>query len=239
MMRHRWTILVLVALSVAALDQWTKYLAVRHLTPAFAPGGAAAPGPGEAAIVPEKPATDLKAAGLARLTVWEKTVRFYRHVEHPCRGAWGACPTVAVVPGFWNWRYVENPGAAFGFLVNAPEAFRRPFFMIISLLALVFIIGYFRKPEAARPMIIWALSLISGGALGNAIDRIHLSYVIDFIDWYVGTRHWPTFNVADAAITTGVGLVLLEQLLDWRRSKRAAPAPDAKQSAAEAPPPAA
>jgi signal peptidase II len=66
-----------------------------------------------------------------------------------------------------------------------------------------------------------ALALVFGGALGNLVDRLHLTYVIDFIDWHVGDAHWPTFNVADAAITVGVGLLMLEWLREARQARGA------------------
>jgi lipoprotein signal peptidase len=62
--------------------------------------------------------------------------------------------------------------------------------------------------------------LISGGAIGNLIDRIRLGYVIDFIEWYAGNLRWPTFNIADSAISTGVALIVLGMLVDLFRSKK-------------------
>lgn len=185
-MSRKWWFLVGIGLFVLLLDQWSKFMAVKHLTPGLAGTSGA----------------------LAEITA------FYGEVEHPCRAAGPGCPTIEVVDGFWYWRYVQNPGAAWGFLRDAPESIRVPFFFIISVAAIVFIIAFFRRLNPDQYLTIVALSLVFGGAVGNFIDRIHLNYVIDFIDWYIGTYHWPTFNVADSAISCGVALLMIEWIRD-------------------------
>jgi signal peptidase II len=118
-------------------------------------------------------------------------------------------PAVDVINGFFQFRYVENPGAAWGFLASAPESFRSPFFICVSLLAISFIMYFFhRLAPSARAMIV-SLSLILGGAMGNFIDRLRYKYVVDFIHWYYKDNYWPTFNVADVGISVGVGLMVL------------------------------
>jgi len=174
-----------IGLFVLLLDQWSKFMAVKHLTPGLE-----------------------GTSGLSAVTA------FYGDVEHPCRGARLGCPTIEVVDGFWYWRYVQNPGAAWGFLRDAPESIRIPFFFLVSVAAIIFIFAFFRKLNEDQYLTIVALSLVFGGAVGNFIDRIHLSYVIDFIDWYIGTYHWPTFNVADSAISCGVALLMIEWVRD-------------------------
>ncbi|NJK88953.1 MAG: signal peptidase II [Myxococcales bacterium] len=150
-------------------------------------------------------------------------------MEHPCRGAGLDCPTLEVVDGFWYWRYVQNPGAAWGVLRDAPENLRVPFFFFVSVAAIVFILAFFRKLEDQQHLTIVALSLVFGGAIGNFIDRIHLSYVIDFIDWYIGTYHWPTFNIADSAISCGVVLLMIEWIRDAVRGGSKADAPSTEK----------
>lgn len=206
-MANKWKILILVAAAVLFVDQWTKYLAVEQLTPAIAQpqvGGA------------------LSAAERERLlearSFSDKLGAFWS-TQHPCRTPLARCPPVDFMPG-WSWRYVENPGAAWGFLAGASESVRVPFFLGISLAALVFIVVFLRKMSDTQRLTALALSSIFGGAIGNFVDRIHLNYVIDFIDWHVGTSHWPTFNVADAAISTGVGLLMLEWLLDAKKARK-------------------
>ncbi len=221
---RRWKILIGLGLGLAVADQWTKYLAVKHLTPGIAAARAGDVGP----LSPDRIA-ELNA----EIGLFEGLGSFYFEVRHPCRRPAAYCPSVEVVPGFWNHRYVENPGAAWGLLANASESIRVPFFLLVSLGAVVFIIAFFRKLSDDQHLTIWALALVFGGAIGNLIDRLHLSYVVDFIDWYVGTAHWPTFNVADAGISTGVGLLLLEWVLDAVRARKSKVEPGAPPKPAD------
>ena len=99
---------------------------------------------------------------------------------------------------------------------KVPETFRFPFFLGVSILAIFFIPYLYRKTPADQRLMIYALPFVLSGAIGNLLDRLIYRYVIDFIDWYVVVggleRHWPTFNVADAAIVIGIGLMLLQML---------------------------
>lgn len=128
--------------------------------------------------------------------------------EHPARAE-----VVAVVDNFWHFRYVENPGAAWGFLAGANSALRTPFFICVSLLAMSFIWLWFKRSTPEQRLLRVTLGLVFGGAIGNFVDRIRLGYVIDFIDWHYYEHAWPTFNVADSAITVGVVMLLLDMLL--------------------------
>ncbi|MFQ5533007.1 MAG: signal peptidase II [Candidatus Methylomirabilales bacterium] len=119
---------------------------------------------------------------------------------------------IPVIPSFFNLTYVLNPGAAFGFLSDAPAALRGPFFTGISILAAVFIIYYRSAHRQMNLLSSLALSLILGGALGNLVDRFRLGMVVDFLDFYYAGYHWPAFNVADSAITVGVALMVFELL---------------------------
>lgn len=118
--------------------------------------------------------------------------------------------SVRIIPGFFDLTYVRNPGAAFGFLAGAPGMWRSIFFISVSLIALAVIIALVRQTRDRLPLI--AFALIGGGAVGNLIDRVRFGEVVDFIDWYYRTYHWPTFNIADSAITLGVGLLAIEML---------------------------
>lgn len=115
-----------------------------------------------------------------------------------------------VIEGFFNITYVRNPGAAFSFLADAPAAFRSIFFVTVTSLAILCILYYIAKDKFEDPLMTFGLSLIMSGAVGNLIDRVRLGEVVDFIDVYVGSYHWPAFNVADSAITMGAFLLLLE-----------------------------
>ncbi|OGP13488.1 MAG: signal peptidase II [Deltaproteobacteria bacterium GWA2_54_12] len=113
---------------------------------------------------------------------------------------------VEAVPGFFNLVYYRNPGAAFGILNRS--GFSGKLILIgISIGALVLIASMVRGSKDR--LYTWALSLIAGGAAGNLVDRIRQGSVVDFLDFHISGHHWPAFNVADSAITAGVGLALL------------------------------
>ncbi|MBM4271062.1 MAG: signal peptidase II [Deltaproteobacteria bacterium] len=118
--------------------------------------------------------------------------------------------TFPVIGGFFNITYVRNPGAAFGFLSDASPGFRSVFFVAVTCLAIILVLYYIVKSTAEEPRVILSLSLILSGALGNLVDRVRFGEVIDFIDVYIGSHHWPAFNVADSAITIGAFLLLIE-----------------------------
>jgi signal peptidase II len=107
---------------------------------------------------------------------------------------------------------VHNTGAAFGLLAGQPSILRTSFFLGVSFLAMGVVLWMlFRLPPDQKVEHV-ALSLIFGGALGNVIDRARLGEVIDFIDVYYRSYHWPAFNVADSAITIGVILLMYRVL---------------------------
>lgn len=118
--------------------------------------------------------------------------------------------SITIINGFFNFTYVQNPGAAFGFLATSPEFFRETFFYIIPPLAMVLIL-YFLKTVANNDKIqIVALSFVFGGALGNYIDRLRVRYVIDFLDFHIQHKYsWPAFNIADSAIVCGIIVLFL------------------------------
>ena len=122
--------------------------------------------------------------------------------------------TLPIITGFFNLTYVQNKGAAFGLLSQAHPSFRVPFFIIVPLIALLTIVYVFRKIPDNDAKLSVALSLVISGAIGNLIDRLTLGYVVDFLDfhWQWG-YHFPAFNVADSAICIGVGLIMLDLLL--------------------------
>lgn len=118
--------------------------------------------------------------------------------------------SITIIPGFFNFTYVRNFGAAFGFLANSDPSFRQLFFMAMPPIALLIILLILRGVKDSDTKQVIALSSIFGGAIGNYIDRLRLRYVIDFLDFHVGGRwSWPAFNIADSAIVGGVILLLL------------------------------
>jgi len=110
---------------------------------------------------------------------------------------------------FFKLTYVHNTGAAFSFLSEA-GGWQRWFFAGLALVISVIIAVWLSRLEKYETLLAVSLSLILGGAVGNLIDRLAYGYVIDFLDVYYGTWHWPAFNIADSAITLGVALMLLE-----------------------------
>ena len=121
-----------------------------------------------------------------------------------------------VIKGFFNLRYVENCASAFGLMGGVPESFRFPFFIVVSIAALMFIPYLYRQTPSNQRLMLYGLPFILGGAIGNLLDRVIFRYVIDFIEWYVTIggreRHWPTFNIADAAIVVGIVLMVLQMV---------------------------
>lgn len=124
-----------------------------------------------------------------------------------------------VIDGLFNITYLRNKGAAFSFLANA--SWRLPFFILVSLIAVVAIMIAFNKLRDDQRFAAFSLTLIFSGAIGNLIDRVRLGEVIDFLDVYWKSHHWPAFNVADSAICVGVALLALDMMLEERRLKNA------------------
>ena len=118
-----------------------------------------------------------------------------------------------VIPGLFDLVYVTNTGAAFGFLAGSKNLLRQLFFVGVAIVALVVIVYAYGHLKRQGKIFVYALGLIGGGAIGNLIDRLRFGSVVDFLDFYLGSYHWPAFNAADSAITVGVGLFLLGTLL--------------------------
>ncbi len=116
--------------------------------------------------------------------------------------------SIPVIDNFFNLTYIRNTGAAFGILAGSAAAFRLPFLMIFSLLAIGFIIVMLRRLPERETGLISALAFILGGAIGNLIDRFAYGEVIDFLDLYWANYHWPAFNIADSFITVGVTITV-------------------------------
>ncbi|HCP46850.1 MAG TPA: signal peptidase II [Deltaproteobacteria bacterium] len=149
-----------------------------------------------------------------------------------------------VIPGFFNLTYQENRGAAWGILADAE--YRLPFFVVVTIIAFVVILGYYRNLKEDEGLMAWSLLSIFAGALGNFIDRLSPRHsVTDFLDFYasgwaapiarkiIGHNHWPSFNVADSCITIGVVLFAYHAIVLEVRTRKAAKAAPADESAAE------
>ncbi len=117
-----------------------------------------------------------------------------------------------IIPNVLDFTHVQNTGAAFGLLNAADFPYKSAVMIVIAALALVAISLYARQLGTHEQLSRYGLALILGGAFGNLIDRALSGYVVDFVDVYWGDAHFWAFNVADAAITMGAVLVLLEML---------------------------
>ena len=125
---------------------------------------------------------------------------------------------------FDDWltlQLVYNPGAAFGIHVGA---YSRWVFLVLAIVALIVLSSMVRHTKPGDNMRLIALGLVCGGAVGNLIDRIHSSRgVVDFVDVGIGVHRWPTFNVADAAVTVGAILLALVLLREGQQEEGSGP----------------
>lgn len=143
-------------------------------------------------------------------------------------------PAIVLVNNHLSLTLAYNRGGAWGLFQNEREIVRRPFFLMVSCVAILFIVSLYGKLVSGQRALRWGLPLVLGGALGNLSDRIIRSSVIDFVDFRANwietmnhgigklahgwgiTDHWPTFNVADVSICVGVGLMALDMFISKR-----------------------
>lgn len=200
-----WIFLAVVAVGTAALDLWSKGWALGRLSRA----------------VPNPPPLCAPPPGRPNID--------YLMQRQPS-------DTVTLIRDYLDLTYAENCGGAWGLLHGANESVRKPFFLLVTIGAIGFIIHLYRGLERGQTAMKIALPLVLGGAVGNLVDRVRLGYVVDFIHMHWKHRsHWPTYNIADIAITVGIGLMLLEYILAPRReaqARKAAKAAEAPSTAA-------
>lgn len=122
-----------------------------------------------------------------------------------------------IIEGFFNFTYVRNTGAAWGMLGGYTHILTA-----ISIVMLILMILFRRSFLNDTWPHRLALGLMVGGIVGNLMDRMRQGWVTDFLDFYIGTWHWPCFNIADAAICTGVGIYLLTGFLEQRQASSSA-----------------
>ena len=128
------------------------------------------------------------------------------------RSAMAQHQSVEVIPAFFSLTRVHNFGAAFGLMNNAEFPYKDVVLAVIAAAALAGLASYGATLPAGQRLARVGLALIVGGAAGNLIDRIRSGYVVDFVDVYWRDWHFWAFNVADAAITIGVSLMILDLL---------------------------
>jgi len=126
--------------------------------------------------------------------------------------------SMSIVPGLFNLTLLHNYGAAFSFLADQP-GWQRWFFTITSIIISVVLLVWLKRLKEQEKMLAIALALVLGGALGNLWDRITLGYVVDFLDVYYKTWHWPAFNIADSAISIGAVLLIIDSFFSGNKEK--------------------
>ncbi len=124
-----------------------------------------------------------------------------------------------LVPGFFDLTYVQNTGVAFGMFASSSSPFRVVLLSGFAVAAAVIVVIYSVQSPVSQRLLQTALALILGGALGNLYDRLLYGYVVDFLDFYLWAYSWPTFNIADTAISVGVGILAMEVIRDEIRSR--------------------
>ena len=155
----------------------------------------------------------LKAYGMAALVV-----ALDRFTKWLVETNVSAMDTYRVIPGFFDIVHSRNRGVAFGIFNDSTSEWRTAMLIVLSVAAVIFVSAMLWRPERLDRTSRWGLALILGGAAGNVIDRIAWGQVTDFLEFYVGSYHWPTFNVADSAIVIGSGLLLVELLRPKRQA---------------------
>ena len=125
--------------------------------------------------------------------------------------------THRVIPGFFDIVHSQNRGVAFGLFNDGVSEWRTPLLLLFSLAAVVIVAVILWNAERLDRLSLAGFSLILGGAAGNVFDRLVWGRVTDFLEFYVGDYHWPTFNIADSAIVIGSGLLLIELLRPKRQ----------------------
>jgi len=117
--------------------------------------------------------------------------------------------TIGVIDNFFIIRFVKNKGAVWGMFSQSAHTIIPKVITGLSIVALAAVLYFFLKMETRCKLELFALSAIIGGAVGNIIDRLYQGYVVDFLDFFISSHHWPTFNVADMFISIGVFFLII------------------------------
>ncbi|MDA3918125.1 MAG: signal peptidase II [Deltaproteobacteria bacterium] len=115
---------------------------------------------------------------------------------------------IIVIKNFFNITHILNPGGAFGFFASISPGVRKFLFLFVYSIVALLILWFYKKYAENFIFLSIGLALIFGGAVGNLIDRFIYGKVVDFLDFYMGTYHWPAFNIADSAISIGMGILI-------------------------------
>ena len=143
----------------------------------------------------------LITAAIIILDVWTKALVLKRIDLHEA---------ITVIPNFFQLVHVRNTGAAFGIGANAASKLV-PLLLNAGAIVVFLVVAVYAMRTAVTDRVLQTgLHLILGGAIGNLLDRFRFGYVVDFVDVYIGTHHWPAFNVADSAICVGIALLFFD-----------------------------
>ena len=129
----------------------------------------------------------------------------------------GSYDSKTVIPGVFNIVRSQNPGVAFGIFAENSSRSRTPLLVGVSIVAVLLLAGMLWRIDRLDTPSSTGLALIFGGAMGNVFDRVRAGSVTDFLDFYAGTYHWYTFNLADASIFTGACLLILSMFLSQHK----------------------
>ena len=121
--------------------------------------------------------------------------------------------SIPIIENLFNLTHIHNTGGAFGFMADQSPLIRQILFHGVSLISLGVIVYFYHQAPVNYPFLLFSLSLILGGAIGNLIDRFRMGEVVDFLDFYIGSYHWPAFNVADSAVSVGVTVLMYYMLI--------------------------
>ncbi len=122
--------------------------------------------------------------------------------------------SIGVIHNFFNITHILNPGGAFGLFASQSPEIRKFIFLFMSSMVALFVLWFYKRCAATFIFLSYGLALIFGGAIGNLIDRFRYGKVVDFLDFYIGSSHWPAFNVADSAISIGMGILIYHILFN-------------------------
>ena len=123
--------------------------------------------------------------------------------------------TIELIPNYLRFSYVKNSGVAFGLFSEIQSAWKPYLLAAMAVVAVVIILIYSSRMPLDRIMLQLGLAITMGGIIGNFVDRIFNGYVVDFIEFHIKESfHWPTFNLADSAITIGIALLLIDTIKD-------------------------
>ena len=128
--------------------------------------------------------------------------------------SFGLGESIVIITGFFALTYILNPGAAFGFFSTLDSSVRIPLLLGFSVVAIGYIAHLYLGPLGRGKLPRVGLPLIAGGAIANLYERVTAGAVVDYLDFYIRGYHWPAFNVANASITVGVTLILLDSVFD-------------------------